>query len=31
LSVCDGDERLETPLAKLLPAAFGPKNLGCPN
>jgi cytidine deaminase len=27
LCACDGAERMETTLAELLPAAFGPKNL----
>lgn len=27
ISTCDGPDRLETTLAQLLPAAFGPKNL----
>ncbi len=27
VSVCDGPERIETTLSKLLPRAFGPKNL----
>src|SRR5688500_8879206 len=30
ISVCDSAQRLELPLAKLLPAAFGPKNLRRP-
>jgi cytidine deaminase len=28
ISVCDSAERIETTLSQLLPAAFGPKNLG---
>jgi cytidine deaminase len=28
ISVCDGDRRIDTTLAELLPQAFGPKNLG---
>jgi hypothetical protein len=28
IGVCDSDERIEFSLAKLLPMAFGPKNLG---
>jgi len=28
ISVCDGGDRIETTLDQLLPAAFGPKNLG---
>jgi cytidine deaminase len=28
IGLCDSDDRLEMSLAKLLPAAFGPKNLG---
>lgn len=28
IGVCDSDERIEMVLSKLLPAAFGPKNLG---
>lgn len=27
ISVCDSTNRIDLPLAKLLPAAFGPKNL----
>ena len=27
VSVCDGPERIETTLSKILPQAFGPKNL----
>ena len=27
ISICDGKERLATSLSKLLPSAFGPKNL----
>lgn len=27
ISVCDGDDRIETTMSALLPAAFGPKNL----
>jgi cytidine deaminase len=27
ISICDGDERIATPLAQLLPKAFGPANL----
>ncbi|MEO6003142.1 MAG: cytidine deaminase [Opitutus sp.] len=27
ISVCDGDSRIETSLAQLLPAAFGPNDL----
>jgi len=28
LSLCDGAERIESPLSALLPFAFGPQNLG---
>jgi cytidine deaminase len=27
VAVCDGDERVDTSIAALLPAAFGPENL----
>jgi len=27
ISVCDSDQRIEIPLAELLPLAFGPRNL----
>ena len=30
ISICDSEQRMETPLAKLLPSAFGPKNLARP-
>jgi cytidine deaminase len=28
VSICDGDQRIETSLDKLLPMAFGPRDLG---